>query len=482
MDNFGLTVDKPPYTLPDMDQLKLDTIWKSIKGELEVVSNPVHFKANIPGTYISKIDEENKIIEISAPSEYKKNFIEDRFYGYLKEIIEKDLGRGYRLMFTVTKVEKNETPQDLGPLFDQEEETKTDEADFNKRLTDAGLSNRYTIGRFIVGSHNKLAYAVSTAIIDNPGRVYNPFFLYSGVGLGKTHLVQAIGYEILRKHPDKVVVYKTGEQFLNEVVEAVRRGGAANQDFKRNDLKKKYRNADVLIIDDIHAIAGKTSTQEEFFNTFNTLYMAQKQIILTSDRAPHEIKTLEERLSSRFASGIIADIQKPDFETRAAILKEKNEELNLQAPDHVIDYVANSVTTSIRELESALLQTVTHARTFGQDLTKETTTNIMNDINREKQRRVTPNTIIRETSKYYGITVKDIKGQRRLKNLVMPRQVCMYLLRDMGGLGFQSIGELLGNRDHSTVVHGVNKTSELIKEPTFSKEIEQIKTNILVDA
>lgn len=463
-----------------MEQQQLDKIWKSIRGELEIIANPAQFKTHMPGTYIKKIEEDEKLIEITTSSDFQKNFIEDRFYGYLKEIVEKDLGPGYRLMFTVTRKDPTKIePKDLGPLFENEN-NPSEKEDFEKRLADSGLSNRYTIDRFIVGDHNRLAYAVSTAIIENPGKVYNPFFLYSVVGLGKTHLVQSIGYEILKKHPEKVVIYKTGEQFLNEVVEAVRRGGAANQDYKRNDLKKKYRNADVLIIDDIHSIAGKPSTQEEFFNTFNTLFMAQKQIILTSDRAPHEIKTLEERLSSRFASGIIADIQKPDVETRIAILKERNEELHLGAPDHVIEYVANSVTTSIRELEAALLQTVTRAKSFGQDLTQDTTMNIIGDLNREKQRRVTPNTIIREVSKYYGITVKDIKGQRRLKNLVAARQVCMYILRDMAGMGFQSIGELLGNRDHSTIVHGVNKTTEQLKQSSFTKEIDQIKNNILI--
>jgi chromosomal replication initiator protein len=462
-----------------MDQLQIDKTWKAIKGELEVVANPTQYKTHIPGTYIKSIDENDKLIEITSISEFKKNFIEEKFYGYLKSIVDKLLGPGYRFMFTVTQKDANvaDDSQDFGPLFDKEEDI--DEKNLIDRVHEAGLSDRYTIDRFIVGNHNKLAYAVSTAIIDNPGRVYNPFFLYSGVGLGKTHLVQSIGYEILRKHPNMTVIYKTGEQFLNEVVDAVRRGGAINQDFKRNDLKKRYRNTDVLIIDDIHTIAGKTSTQEEFFNTFNTLYMANKQIILTSDRAPNEIKTLEERLSSRFGSGIIADIQKPDFETRVAILKDRNDELNLQAPNHVIEYVANSVTNSIREMEGALLLTVTRAKSFGQDLTQDTTMNILGDLNREKQRRVTPNTIIREASKFYGVTVKEIKGQRRLKNLVLPRQVCMYLLREMGGMGLQSIGELLGNRDHSTVVHGINKTSESIKESSFSKEVEQIKVNIL---
>lgn len=458
------------------DPLKLDEIWKSIKGELEVVSNPAHFKAHIPGTYIKQIDEGDKVLEITCPSEYQRNIIEDRFYGYLKEITGKVMGPGYRLMFSVTKKEPEQIQlKDFGPLFGQKD---PDEENLSSRVKSAGLNERYSMERFIVGNHNRLAYAVSTAIADDPGKVYNPFFLYSGVGLGKTHLVHAIGQEILKKHPEKTVIYKTGEQFLNEVVEAVRKGKSSNQD--RSDLKRKYRNADVLIIDDVHSIAGKPSTQEEFFHTFNALYMSQKQIILTSDRAPSEIKTLEERLSSRFASGMIADIQKPDVETKIAILRERNEELNLQAPDKVIEYLASSIDSSIRELEAALIQTVTKARAEGRDLSVDTTSSIYGQISSEKLKRISPSTIIREVTKYYGITVKDIKGERRLKNLVIPRQVAMYLLRDVVEMGYQAIGETLGNRDHTTVMHGIEKVQTTLSENTsFTKEIDQLKSNIL---
>lgn len=454
-----------------------DEIWKSIKGELEIVANPAHYKAHIPGSYIKTIDTESKIIEITCPSEYQKNFIEDRMYGNLITITKKIVGPEYKLMFSVTKKDPSAfTEEDFGPLFGGNNHDNNGNSE--NIAVEAGLNPQYTFKRFIVGNNNRLAYAVSTAITDNPGKIYNPFFLYSGVGLGKTHLVQAIGHEIITKHPNLKILYKNGEQFLNEVVDAVMKGKNQNN-LKRNAFKNKYRNVDVLIVDDIHAIAGKDTTQEEFFHTFNTLFMAQKQIILTSDRPPSEIRTLEERLSSRFSSGMIADIQPPDYETRVAILRERNAELQLGASDEVIQYIASAVNSNIRELEAKLLQTVTRARSMGQLLNIETTRSIVGEIDANRNKLVTPNLVMREVTKYYGTTIKDLKGQRRMKTIVIPRQVAMYLLRDLNGLGFQAIGELLGGRDHTTVMHGVEKIEIALQQNTrIIKEIEQIKSNI----
>lgn len=451
-------------------------LWKSVKGELEIVSNPAYYKAHIPGASIERVDEMEKIVEITCISEYQRNFIEERMYGHIKDIIKKYMGAEYRLMFSVKKNDTSQFRQDdLGPLF----ASRNDEFTALSKAKLVGLNDQYTFKRFIVGNNNRLAYAVSTAIGDNPGKIYNPFFLYSGVGMGKTHLVQAIGHEVLRKHPNLKVLYSTGEQFLNEVVEALRKGKTTTGGLTRTDLKNKYRNVDVLIIDDIHSIAGKEATQEEFFHTFNSLFMDQKQIILTSDRPPHEIKTLEERLSSRFASGMIADIQSPDLETRLAILRERNEELGLNAPRDVLEYIAEAIKTNIRELEAKLLQTVTISRSLGKDLTIELTQSIIGQIEKTQASRITPTIIIREVAKYYGVSMKDIKGSRRLKTMVKPRQVCMYYLREISKLGYQAIGELLGGRDHTTVLHGVEKiTQELKEDKSLIKELDQIKFNI----
>ena len=451
-------------------------LWKSVKGELEIISNPSYYKAHIPGTSIERIDEMEKIIEISCNSEYQRNFIEERMYGHIKEIIKKFMGTDYKLMFTI---KKTESPQfknsDLGPLFSP----RDSDGSSLSRSKSVGLNEQYTFKRFIVGNNNRLAYAVSTAISDNPGKIYNPFFLYSGVGMGKTHLVQAIGHEIVKKHPTSKILYTTGEQFLNEVVEALRKGKSIPGSLTRNDLKSKYRNVDVLIVDDIHSIAGKEATQEEFFHTFNSLFMDSKQIILTSDRPPHEIKTLEERLSSRFASGMIADIQSPDLETRLAILTERNEELGLNAPRDVLEYIAEAIKTNIRELEAKLLQTVTISRSLSKELSVELTQSIIGQIEKTQASRITPSIIIREIAKFYGVSMKDIKGDRRLKTMVKPRQVCMFYLRDVSKLGYQSIGELLGGRDHTTILHGVDKVEQQLKEDkSFSKELEQLKYNI----
>ncbi len=470
------------YNFDIVPSINPEILWKSVKGELEIVANPAQFKANIPGTFIKNIDEENKVIEITSPSEFQKNFIEDRMYGYLKTIISKSAGPEYKLYFTVTKKDPAKlSSQDLGPLFQDLQIENTEEKEINLlgKIRDAGLNPQYTIERFVVGSNNRLAYAVASAIINDPGKVYNPFFLYSGVGLGKTHLVQSVGLKIIEKHPGLNVIYVTGEQFLNEVVEALSKG-VGGSGMTRAALKKKYRNSDVLIIDDVHSIAGRDVTQEEFFHTFNALYMLNKQIILTSDRAPNEIKTLEERLSSRFASGMIADIQKPDWETRLAILRNRNEEMKLNVSASVLEQLATAVDSNIRELEARLLQIATKAKAEGIDLDEENILGYLGAIDKEKAKRVTPNTILREVSKYYGITIKEIKGERRLKTLVLPRQVCMYLLRNMLDMGLQSIGALLGNRDHTTILHGLEKINTMLKvDSKFFKEIDQLKANVV---
>ena len=237
----------------------------------------------------------------------------------------------------------------------------------------------------------------------------------------------------------------------------------------------------MLIIDDIHFIAGKEATQEEFFHTFNALYMSQKQIILTSDRPPKDIKTLEDRLSSRFSSGMIADIQKPDIETKLAILKDRNDELKLKVSDIVLEHIASLVDTNIRELEGKLLQTATRARSEGLELNKTSVTKILGEINQNKKKLITPDSVIKEVCQHYSITIKDIKGQRRLKPLVVPRQVCMYLLREINSLGLQTIGELLGRKDHTTVIHGIHKIELLLKEDAkYKSNIEEIKQKLFL--
>jgi len=458
-----------------MSETELTNLWKSIKGELEVVVNPSHFKIHVPSLSIKTIDEESKIIEFSATTDFQRNFVEDKMYGHFKKIVSKTLGNDYRLMFTVQKKDPQKlVPKDIGPLFTHKADTAYS---IENAIRTAGLNNQYTFERFVVGNHNRLAYAVSTAIADDPGKVYNPFFLYSGVGLGKTHLIQAIGNRILRKHTNIKIRYVTGEQFLNEVVDSIRtgRGGRSSM----NELKKAYRNLDVLIIDDVHAIAGKETTQEEFFHTFNALYMAGKQIILTSDRAPHQIKTLEERLSSRFASGMIADMQMPDIETKIAILRERNDELKLNAPEDVITHIATVCITNIRELEAKLLQIATIAKSQGIKLTTDISNQLLGQIEKQKQTRITPQIVIREVTKYYSITMKNIKGKRRIKTLVIPRQITMYLLRDLLTMGYQSIGEILGGRDHTTIMHGFEKIQQkLIEQGSMYEEVQQIKANI----
>ena len=462
-----------------MGKLNIEELWLSIKKDLKTSANTLLFNTYInKGTYIKNIDEDDHLIEITSTSDHHRGIIEERLYGNLKEIIHKQLGPQYRLMFSVTKQEPMQLAiDDFGPLF---EEKKERESNLEQKKRESGLNPLYNFDRLVVGGHNRLAYAVATAIAENPGRVYNPFFLYSGVGLGKTHLVQAIGHKILETNPNVTVLYRTGEQFLNEVVDAIRKSKNPKSNSKKTALKNKYRNIDVLIIDDIQFIAGKDSTQEEFFHTFNALYMSQKQIILTSDRHPKEIKTLEERLSSRFASGMIADMQKPDIETKLAILKDRNDEMKLKINNDVLEHIASIVDTNIRELEGKLLQTATRARSEGVELNKTSAIQILGEINQNKKKLITPDSVIKEVCQFYDITIKDIKGQRRLKPLVIPRQVCMYLLREVNGLGLQNIGELLGRKDHTTVMHGISKVEIMIKEPKYKAHLEEIKQKLFL--
>jgi len=301
---------------------------------------------------------------------------------------------------------------------------------------------------------------VALAVAQKPGKAYNPVFFYSSVGLGKTHLMQAIGNEIIKKHQDLSVLYCTGESFTNELLDSIQSG----QRKTTADFRDKFRTVDVLLIDDIQFIAGREKTQEEFFNTFNALYMGKKQIVLTSDRPPREISKLEARLSSRFVGGMIADMQAPDMDVRVAILRNKARTLKITVPDEVIDTIAEGVETNIRELEGTFNQVLTYAKAQGLDLTPETVIKILGDNFKKQKTVATPKKILKTVCTYYTVKSTDIKGKRRVKEIVRPRQVAMYLLKNLTELPLVQIGELLGGRDHTTVMHGVGKIEKLLEE------------------
>lgn len=401
--------------------------------------------------------------------------------GLILNVFDKQKMSHVKLTFKVGDVEKTkDTKQDKPgalPLFPKTETRGKFEA---SQGGGEGLIEKYTFETFIVGPSNRLAHAMATAIVDNPGKVYNPFFLHAGVGLGKTHLIQAIGNEILKRSPSMRVVYATAESFMNELIETIQEG--RTKKYTANKFRDKFRKADVLLIDDIQFIAGRgEATQEEFFHTFNALYMAQKQIVLTSDRPPKELSKLDVRITSRFASGVVADMQKPGLETRSAILREKRDVLKADISNAVIDFIAESVETNIRELEGALLQIITQAKAEGEAVTKEFSAKVLG-----KALTNTSNLNIHEVLKtictYYGIKMVDLKGPSRVKEFVVPRQISMYLLKQYTATPYMAIGDLLGNRDHTTVMHGALKIeSELTNDHKLKQDVYNIKKSLHID-
>jgi chromosomal replication initiator protein len=327
--------------------------------------------------------------------------------------------------------------------------------------TRAGMLNpRYTFSSFIVGSSNRLAHAASLAVSDHPAQAYNPLFLYGGVGLGKTHLLHAIGNYVLDHDPEINVLYVSSEKFTNDLINTIRRQ-------QTEEFRIRYRNIDVLLIDDIQFIAGKDATQEEFFHTFNTLHSAAKQIVISSDRPPKAIVTLEERLRSRFEWGLIVDIQPPDLETRTAILRAKGEQMSIHIPDEVIDFLAHRIQSNIRELEGFLNRVAAFAQLHHSPVTLDIATAALAELlDDTRRRRILPDTVLRTVSEFYGIDSRVLQGRGRSRNIVVPRQVVMYLLREETGSSLVEIGGLLGGRDHTTVMYGCDKIAEELNTNT----------------
>jgi chromosomal replication initiator protein len=335
------------------------------------------------------------------------------------------------------------------------------------------LNPRYTFDRFIVGSSNRLANAACLAVAEHPAQAYNPLFLYGGVGLGKTHLLHAIGNRAIDRDPDINVLYVSSERFTNDLINAIRRQ-------QTEDFRHRYRNIDILMIDDIQFIAGKDGTQEEFFHTFNTLHSAGKQIVISCDRPPKAIVTLEERLRSRFEWGLIVDVQLPDFETRTAILRAKSEQIAAHVPADVIDFLASRVQSNIRELEGCLNRVAAVAQLSERAITVDVAAAALVEIlNTAVQRRISPDVIIREVAAHYGVELRALQGRSRSQSVVLPRQVAMYLLREETGLSLVDIGQLLGGRDHTTVIHGFDKvTEELNGDARLRRDIATIRERL----
>ena len=422
------------------------------------------------------LKEEHEVSDVSyrtwlqplTPYSFKGNTVtiivpEQTFLAYVK--------KKYGLLLKVTISEFLDQDCDVDfKVKDQIEEEKQAQAPSliqkNKAVVSpdviqsANLNPKYTFDTFVVGSNNNLAHAAALAVAESPGEIYNPLFIYGGVGLGKTHLMHAIAHFILKNNPSAKILYVSSETFTNELIDAIRN----KNNITTTEFREKYRNNDVLLIDDIQFIIGKESTQEEFFHTFNALYEAKKQIIISSDRPPREIETLEERLRSRFEWGLTVDIQSPDYETRMAILRKKEEMEGYNIDNEVIKYIATNIKSNIRELEGALNKLVALSNLEKREINISMAEEVLKDIISPNQKReVTPQVILDVVAEHYGISVSDIIGGKRNAEIVTPRQVVMYLCREITDTPYKAIGILLGNRDHSTIINGDGKVRKQLQ-------------------
>ena len=404
-------------------------------------------------------DFHDNIVDILAEQQMTINYIQKKYALPIKVAIAEITGLDCTLNFIL--------PETAAAAASEQKEAQKN----NQNLEKANLNPRYTFDTFVVGNNNKFAHAASLAVAESPGEAYNPLFIYGGVGLGKTHLMHSIAHFVLEQDADKKVLYVTSETFTNEVIDNIRNGNSAAM----SKFRDKYRNIDVLLIDDIQFIIGKESTQEEFFHTFNDLHSAGKQIIISSDKPPKEMITLEERLRSRFEWGLIADISSPDYETRMAILRKREELDGYQIDDEVIQYIATNVKSNIRELEGALNVVVAYGnlnkKKIDLDLAKEALKNI---ISPDEKRIITPDFIIETVCEHFHISVSDIKGKKRNADIVLPRQIAMYLCREMTQTQYKEIGTIMGGRDHSTVIHGCDKIEYDMKHTESVKNIVNI--------
>ena len=432
-----------------------DNIWNEVLNLIKVELTEVSFN-----TWLKTIKPiaitDDKII-LAAPNEFTKGILEGRYLNLIKNAVAQVTGAQYIIKFTIPGEEIN---TNIGQSI------SLDNDESNHR---SQLNPKYTFDTFVIGNSNRFAHAASLAVAEAPAQAYNPLFIYGGVGLGKTHLMHAIGHYILSQNSSSKVVYVSSEKFTNELINSIR-------DDRNNEFRNKYRNVDVLLVDDIQFIAGKESTQEEFFHTFNALHEANKQIIISSDRPPKEIPTLEDRLRSRFEWGLISDIQAPDLETRIAILKKKAKVENIDVPDDVMLYIATKIQSNIRELEGALIRIVAYSSLTNKEVTVELAEEALKDIiSDNKTREITVDLIKDVISKNFKIKIDDFTSKKRTRAIAYPRQVAMYLTRELTDLSLPKIGDEFGGRDHTTVIHAYDKIeAEINESEKFKNRIDEL--------
>ena len=446
-----------------------EQIWQAVLGELEIGISRVNFITWFKNTFIYSI--EDGVVTISVPNDFTKKWLEQKYYKAIKSSIEKISENKIKEINFKINLKKNEEEKNSEKIREKKENIKIDpknnfslnennEAKIN--VSCFGLNAKYAFSNFVVGKSSELAYAACQAIVNNPGKAYNPLFIYGGVGLGKTHLLQAMGNELVKN--GKKVLYTTSEQFTNNYIESIRSG-------KAKEFKNQYRNVDLLLVDDVQFMGGKDGTQEEFFHTFNELQQGDKQIVLSSDRPPKAIPAIEKRLISRFESGMVVDVGRPDIETKIAILEKKAKDRNYIIEEEILNYIANSIQNNIRELEGALNKIIAYHEFHNLKPSLKVVKNILNDlINNNQIKPISTKDVIEIVCQFYNINHKDLIGNKRKKELVIPRQIAMYIMREELKISYPSIGEELGGRDHTTAMHAYNKIQ---KEKDLDNKINQ---------
>ena len=440
--------------------------WQEVLQGIKKKSNPQVFFWFTP---LKAVTETQEILVLKANNQFDRDWIENHYLEFIKDTIEEIYG----ITLEVKIISDDSEPlQKEGKSLKKEEKHKESKLG---RLFTGFLSPNYTFDRFIVGPSNQFAHAASTAVARNPGEAYNPLFIYGGVGLGKTHLINAIGNEVLKSTSNMArICCISAEHFTNQVINSIKSN-------KMEEFRNRYRfGCDVLLIDDIQFIAGKESTQEEFFHTFNTLYESKKQIVLTSDKSPKDMSYLEERLRSRFEWGLLTDIQPPETETRIAIIKNKAESAGVVLPNEVGLYIAKNTTSNIRELEGALTNIIAHAKLLNAEISLDLAKEVLKNIVKNQDNRfVTIESIQKEVVNFFGMRVQDLKSGRKQKNIAVPRQIAMYLARRYTGASYPEIGEKFGGKDHSTVIHAVKKIERLLgKDLPLTKNVDSLSLKI----
>ena len=442
-----------------MDMLEIwNQVLENLEGNVSPVGFNIHIKTAVPVCF------ENSTFTISVATSINKNLVEYRYKKYIESSLEKVTGA--KISLAVLVGDANELKQEI-------ESKQNSEYDNSEIISSDGLNSKYTFENFVQGSSNLYAYTAAEQVANHPGESNNPLFIYGNSGLGKTHLMQAIGNKIKANNPNAKIIYVSSENFMNEFITSIRE--------KTGDkFRSKYRAADALLVDDVQFLKNKEATQDEFFHTFNALHSAKKQIIISSDKPPKDMEILEDRIRSRFEWGLLADISSPDYETRVAILRKKEEMDGYNLDDSIIEYIAKNIKSNIRELEGSLNKIIAYANLEKREVTMELAETVLKDIISPNDKKIiTPEYIINTVAEHYDITPEDIIGTKRNSKVVYPRQIAMYLCRELANIPLKSIGQCMGNRDHTTIMHGCDKIEqELQNSQTTQKAIEILKKKL----